>query len=77
MRHTHQTVLPTDPTARQRLQSAVGKKVTDYVITVRTADGEVWAVFPSEQDPRITDELAKKGAKVLGCGPDCTCRRES
>jgi hypothetical protein len=56
---------------KQRLQAAIGVEVVSYVTTALAADGQMYSLFPSEQDPRVTDDLARKGAHVLSCGPCC------
>lgn len=61
--------------AKQRLSIAVGKPVDAYVMAVRATDGEILALYPPEQDPRVCAEITTNVAHGFACpGPDCdTC----
>ena len=60
-------------TLKSDLQEIVGEPIDTVVVTVRTTGGEVLAVYPPAQDPRVTADLAADTAHGLNCPgcPDC------
>jgi hypothetical protein len=65
----HDAVAVPGPT--QRATDLVGEQVTDWVTVALTQSGRVVGMFLTDQDPRITAILAKRGRRMLMCGRSC------
>jgi len=57
--------------ARFHIAERVGKPVAAWVTLALTEDGEVFAVYPTGDDPRVTAELTRRGQHLLGCSEGC------
>lgn len=57
---------------RSRVSARVGEPITALVTLALGESGEIYALYPSRDDPTLTAELAKQGHRLLACTDQCT-----
>lgn len=67
----HQTAAAETSSLRSRVGVRVGEPIKALVTLALGESGEIYAMFPSRDDPTITAELAKQGRRLLTCANNC------